>query len=292
MARVLLGKEVAQVVKDRSRKIVVELQEKNITPCLGIVRVGERPDDLYYQSSLIKVCREVGLDFRIISLDQETSQVQLENAITSFCDNKSVHGVLLFSPLPPNLDEVAARQKIIQQKDVDCLTLAAAADVFTDAPDSFAPCTAAAVMEMLHYYDIPIQGKRAVIIGRSLVVGKPLAMLLLQKNATVTICHSKTVDLPKVCREADILVAAIGQAMMINEDYVKAGQIVIDVGINPHPQKKGRICGDLDYDAIEPIVEAITPVPGGVGSITSAILIWQTVLACQRMNKKNEYRKY
>jgi methylenetetrahydrofolate dehydrogenase (NADP+)/methenyltetrahydrofolate cyclohydrolase len=286
MSKVLSGKEVAQVVKERSYKIVQELQEKKITPCLGIIRVGERPDDLYYQSGLIKVCREVGLDFRIIALDQETNQQQLENAITSFCDNKSVHGILLFSPLPSHLDEAAARAKIVKEKDVDCLTLESAADVFTDAANSFAPCTAAAVLEILKHYHIPIQGKRAVIIGRSLIVGKPLAMLLLKENATVTICHSKTVDLPSICREADILIAAIGRAMMINEAYVRPGQIAIDVGINPHPQLPDKICGDFDYEAIENIVTAITPVPGGVGSITSAILIWQTVLACQRMIKK------
>lgn len=288
MAKILSGKEVAQQVKDRSRLAVQQLQTQNIVPCLSIVRVGERPDDLYYQGGLEKVCADVGVACHITALPQDVSQQELEAALTSFSNNQAIHGILLFNPLPKHLDATAAKEKIAHPKDVDCLTTAAAADVFTDEPNSFAPCTAAAVMELLNYYNITLEGKRVTIVGRSLVVGKPLAMLMMKQNATVTICHSRTKNLPKVCQEAEILVAAIGRAMMFTKNYVQKEQIVIDVGINPHPQKEGRICGDLDYEEVEPMVNAVTPVPGGIGSITSAILIWHTIQACQRMSKTND----
>ncbi|MGI6361327.1 MAG: bifunctional 5,10-methylenetetrahydrofolate dehydrogenase/5,10-methenyltetrahydrofolate cyclohydrolase [Bacillota bacterium] len=285
MTRILYGKEVAELVKENNLQKANQLRAQNIIPRLGIIRVGERPDDLYYQKSLEKVCAAANVDCRLTPLAEKVEQTALEKAISTLSADSDVHGILLFNPLPRHLDSKKAKELISPLKDVDCLTKASAANVFTDEPESFAPCTAAAVMELLQHYQLPLAGKRVTIVGRSLVVGKPLAMLMMKENATVTICHSRTKDLPGVCREADILVAAIGKAQLIDHNYVKKGQIVIDVGINPHPHKTGHICGDLDYDNILPIVEAITPVPGGVGSVTSSILLRQTIQACQKIQQ-------
>ena len=197
---------------------------------------------------------------------------------------KDVNGILMFSPLPKHLDERKIRSLIPVEKDVDCLSLGGAAKVFTDDPTGFPPCTPTACMDMIHHYDIPIKGKKCVVVGRSLVVGKPLAMLLLREHGTVTICHSRTENLPEVCQEAEILIAAVGRAKMVNADYVKAGQIVIDVGINADPDNPGKYCGDVDYAQVEPIVERISPVPAGVGSVTTSVLCKQTIMACEMQN--------
>ena len=285
MTKILSGKEVSLSVKERCQNLAQNLNMKGINPCLAIVRVGEKADDLYYQSALEKTCQIVGLECKVFATPGNAGQNQLENILKEVSGDSAIHGILLFSPLPKDYDEKAARDLIAPKKDVDCLTMTNAAAVFTDASEGFAPCTPAAVIEMLHYYQIPIEGKRVVIIGRSLVVGKPLAMLLLKENATVTICHSRTKDLNKISQEADILIAAIGRAKMINQDYVRSGQIVIDVGINPDPLNPNKICGDLDYDTVEPIVKAITPVPGGVGSVTSSILCLHTLQAAEEATR-------
>ena len=190
----------------------------------------------------------------------------------------------MFSPLPKHLDERKIRALIPVEKDVDCLTLGGAAKVFTDDSTGLPPCTPTACMDMIHHYDIPIKGKKCVVVGRSLVVGKPLAMLLLREHGTVTICHSRTENLPAVCQEAEILVAAVGRAKMIKADYVKEGQIVIDVGINADPDNPGKYCGDVDFAEVEPIVKRITPVPAGVGSVTTSVLCKQTIMACEMQN--------
>ena len=284
MAERLTGKPVADAIKEELTKKVEALKGRNIVPKLGIVRVGARPDDLFYEGGAKKTCTAVGMESEVLEYPEDIDQAAFEKAITDVGVKKDVNGILMFSPLPKHLDERKIRSLIPVEKDVDCLSLGGAAKVFTDDPTGFPPCTPTACMDMIHHYDIPIKGKKCVVVGRSLVVGKPLAMLLLREHGTVTICHSRTENLPEVCQEAEILIAAVGRAKMVNADYVKAGQIVIDVGINADPDNPGKYCGDVDYAQVEPIVERISPVPAGVGSVTTSVLCKQTIMACEMQN--------
>ncbi|GAV25415.1 bifunctional 5,10-methylene-tetrahydrofolate dehydrogenase/5,10-methylene-tetrahydrofolate cyclohydrolase [Carboxydothermus islandicus] len=284
MAERLTGKPVADAIKEELKGRVADLKAKGIVPKLGIVRVGARSDDLYYEGGAKKTCESIGMEYEVFEYPQDIDQESFEKAITEIGARKDIHGILMFSPLPKHLNERKIRSLIPVEKDVDSLTLGSAGKVFADDPTGFPPCTPTAVMEILKYYNIPLEGKRAVVLGRSLVVGKPAAILLLRENATVTICHSRTKNLPEVCREADILVAAVGRAKMVKEDYVKPGMVVIDVGINEDPDNPGKYCGDVDFEKVEPIVDKITPVPGGVGSVTTAVLCKHTVKACEILN--------
>jgi len=284
MAERLMGKDVAAAIKEVLAAQVSEVKAKGVVPKLGIIRVGARPDDLYYEGGAKKTCESIGMDSEVFEYPEDIDQVSFEKAVKEVNERKDVNGILMFSPLPKHLQENKIRELISPEKDVDSLTLGSAAKVFVGDKTGFAPCTPQAVMEILGHFNIPIQGRKAVVLGRSLVVGKPLAMLLLGQNATVTVCHSKTQDLPGVCREADILIAAVGRAKMVKADYVKPGQVVIDVGINEDPENPGKYCGDVDYAAVESVVEKITPVPGGVGSVTTAVLCKHTVMACKMQN--------
>jgi methylenetetrahydrofolate dehydrogenase (NADP+)/methenyltetrahydrofolate cyclohydrolase len=284
MAERLTGKPVADAIKEELTQKVEALKGRNIVPKLGIVRVGARPDDLFYEGGAKKTCIAVGMESEVFEYPEDIDQAAFEKAITDVGAKKDINGILMFSPLPKHLDERKIRTLIPVEKDVDCLSLGGAAKVFTDDPTGFPPCTPTACMDMIHHYAIPIKGKKCVVVGRSLVVGKPLAMLLLREHGTVTICHSRTENLPEVCKEAEILIAAVGRAKMINADYVKAGQIVIDVGINADPDNPGKYCGDVDYAQVEPIVERISPVPAGVGSVTTSVLCKQTIMACEMQN--------
>jgi len=284
MAERLAGKAVADAIKEDLTSKIEELKAKGITPRLGIVRVGARPDDLYYEGGAKKTCEAVGMEYEVFEYPEDIDQESFEKAVIEVGSNGGIHGILMFAPLPKHLDERKIRSLIPVEKDVDSMNLDSAAKVFADDPTGFAPCTPAACMEILKYYNIPLKGKRAVVLGRSLVVGKPVAMLLLREHATVTICHSRTENLPEVCREAEILVAAVGKAKMVKADFVKSGQTVIDVGINEDPDNPGKFVGDVDYDEVEPVVEKITPVPGGVGSVTTAVLCKHTVMACEMQN--------
>jgi len=285
MAEVLKGKPVADALKaDLTKNIEALKKDKGITPKLGIIRVGARPDDLFYEGGAKKTCAAVGMDCEIFEYPEDIDQASFEKAVTDVGARKDVNGILMFSPLPKALDERKIRTLIPVEKDVDCLTTGGAAKVFTDDATGFPPCTPTACMEMLHFYDIPIKGKKCVVVGRSLVVGKPLAMLLLREHGTVTICHSRTENLPGVCQDADILIAAVGRAKMVKADFVKQGQIVIDVGINADPDRPGKYCGDVDFESVEPVVTKITPVPAGVGSVTTSVLCKQTLMACEMQN--------
>jgi methylenetetrahydrofolate dehydrogenase (NADP+)/methenyltetrahydrofolate cyclohydrolase len=279
MAEILKGKPVADAIKAELTDKIAKLKKRGTTPKLGIIRVGARPDDLYYEGGAKKTCDTTGMNYEVFEYPEDVVQNDFEQQVISIGNKKDINGILMFAPLPKSLDEKKIRSLIPVQKDVDCMNIASAGLVYADEPTAFPPCTPAACMEMLHFYNVPIKGKRCVVLGRSLVVGKPTAMLLLREHGTVTICHSRTVDLPKVCKEADILIAAIGRAKMVNADYVKKGQIVIDVGINTDPDNPGKYCGDVDFDAVEPIVDKISSVPGGVGSITTAMLCKHTVIA-------------
>ncbi len=284
MAEVLKGKPVADAIKAELTKKVEELKGRGITPKLGIIRVGARPDDLFYEGGAKKTCKAVGMESEVFEYPEDIDQASFEKAVQDIGAKKDVNGILMFSPLPKTLDERKIRALIPVEKDVDCLTIGGAAKVFTDDPTGFPPCTPTACMEMLHFYDIPIKGKKCVVVGRSLVVGKPMAMLLLREHGTVTICHSRTENLPDVCKDADILVAAVGRAKMVKGNFVSPGQIVIDVGINADPDNPGKYCGDVDFAEAEPIVEKISPVPAGVGSVTTSVLCKHTILACEMQN--------
>ncbi len=281
MAERLRGKPVADAMKEELVARIEALKERGITPKIGIIRVGANPDDLFYEGGIKKTGDGVGLAYEVFEYPEDTGQDEFEKAVLSVGADSSIHGILMFAPLPKHLDEKKIRRLIPVEKDVDCMTLGSAGKVFADDVTGFPPCTPTACMEMLKFYDIPLKGKRVTVVGRSMIVGKPVAMLLMREHATITICHSRTQNLPQVCAEADILVAAIGRAKMIGKDYVKPGQIVIDVGINADPDNPGKYCGDVDFEAVEPVVEKISPVPAGVGSVTTIVLCKHTVMACE-----------
>ena len=270
------------MLKDLEEKIR-ELKEKGRVPKLAIVRVGEREDDLSYEAGVYKRFQSVGAEVETKALAENVSQSELESCIAQLNEDERVNGVLMFRPLPGHLEEKRIKGLLKQEKDIDCLTSDNDAHLFAADGLGYAPCTPQAVMELLAYYQIPLTGKKVTIVGRSMVVGKPLAMMMLAENATVTICHTKTVDLKEECRKSDILVAAAGVPKLITDEYVRPGQIVIDVGIHVIDEK---LCGDVDYEKVAPIVEAITPVPGGVGSVTTAVLLKHTVLSAIIINSK------
>jgi len=282
MAKPLLGKEVTDALNETITKDAASLTAKGIKPALGIIRVGEREDDLSYERGAMKRCEALGLAVRRYLLPEDVTQKVLINTIREANQDPLIHGILLFRPLPEHLDEEAACQALRPEKDVDGITNGSMAGVFTGGNLGFPPCTAQACMEILKHYGIDCQGKKAVVIGRSLVVGKPAALMLLQRNATVTICHTKTQDMPAVCREAEILLVAAGKAGMVDAPYFAPGQIVIDVGI--HVNEEGRLCGDVRFEDADPVVEALTPVPGGVGMVTTSVLAGHVVEAAKRQN--------
>ena len=284
MAERLAGKAVADAMKEELSQKVAAIKAKGITPKLGIIRVGARPDDLFYEGGAKKTCESIGMAYQVFEYPADIEQAAFEKAVIEVGANKEVNGILMFAPLPKQLDEKKIRSLIPVEKDVDCMTIGSAAKVYTDDPTGFPPCTPTACMDILKFYDIPLKGKKAVVLGRSQVVGKPVAMLLLRENATVTICHSRTDNLPAVCADADVLIAAVGRAKMVKANFVKPGQVVIDVGINEDPDNPGKYCGDVDYAEVEPIVAKITPVPGGVGSVTTVVLCKQTIQACEMQN--------
>lgn len=283
MGELLKGKAVADAITLEVKSSVVELIAKNIHPKLMIVRIGERQDDLSYEKSAIKRMQSCGIECEVTALPVDISQDNFIEKLKAIDDDHSVHGILLFRPLPKQIDENMVKHIIRPGKDIDCFNPANVAKIAEGDKTGFAPCTPTAAMEILKYNNIELKGKRAVVIGRSLVVGKPMALLLLAEDATVTICHSKTSELSKVAAEADILIAAIGKARMITEDFVKRGAVVIDVGINV--DEDGKLCGDVDTEKCQERASLITPVPAGVGSVTTAVLAKHVLKACHQINK-------
>ncbi len=284
MSMLLRGAPAAAALNEKTAQLVSELREKGIVPTLAIVRLGAREDDLSYERAAVKCCAAVGIETRCISLPADISGEKLEKMLRSLSAEETVHGILLLRPLPPALDETRILRAIAPEKDVDGATEASLATVYAGTGEGFAPCTAQAVLELLDYYEIPIEGKRAVILGRSLVVGRPAAMLLLHRGATVTLCHSKTENAAEIAREADILVAATGRRESIGAAYFRAGQTVIDVGIH-YNEETQKLCGDIVFAEAESVVRAVTPVPGGVGALTTAVLAAHTAKAAARRIK-------
>ena len=280
MAKLLLGKEVTASLNEEIRKKTELLTAHHITPKLGIIRIGEREDDISYERGATKRCETLGVSYEKFLLPENASEEMVLNTIAQVNEADDIHGVLLFRPLPRHLNENKIINALAAEKDIDGITDRSMASVFLGKQGGFAPCTPSACIKILDHYGIDCTGKKAVVIGRSPVVGKPAAMMLLQKNATVTICHTKTTDMPSVVKEADIVIVAAGRAGVVGADYVREGQTIIDVGINVNAE--GKLCGDVDYAAVEPIVDAITPVPGGVGSVTTSVLVGHVVEAAMR----------
>ena len=282
MAELFKGKPVADALKEKMAADVAALKEKGITPTLAILRVGERDDDLSYERGAMKTCDSVGVAVKNVVLPADVASDTFFETLDALNNDPEVHGILMFRPLPKHLDGEKARKMLNPDKDVDGCTDYSLAGVFTNTDLGFPPCTAQAAMEILDFYGVDCKGKRAAVIGRSLVVGRPAAMMLMHKNATPTICHTRTVDTPSVVREADIVIVCAGQMQAVGKEYFREGQIVIDVGIH-YNEETQKLCGDVRFDEAEPIVAAISPVPGGVGSVTTCVLVSHVVEAAKRI---------
>ena len=290
MAKHLLGKEVTAAMNEKLQQRVAALKEKGVTPKLAIVRCGENPSDLSYEKGATSRAELIGVDVVKFLLPEDVTKEALIEQIEAINADDSIHGCLMFRPLPKHLkaDQDEICNHLAACKDIDSMTDLSNAGVFMGKKLGFAPCTPQACMEILDYYGIDCKGKNAVVIGRSLVVGKPAAMMLMGKNATVTVCHTKTVNTAEICKGADIIVSAAGVLNSLTADFVRPGQIVIDVSINWDANKPnakgglGGIAGDAKFDEVEPIVDAITPVPGGVGSVTTSVLMKHVVEAAER----------
>lgn len=283
MAKLLKGKDVVENLNGKLSEKVNELNTKGINPTLAILRVGEKADDLSYERGAIKRCQLVGVDVKVVALPIDVTEEEFFDTLDKLNNDITIHGILMFRPLPRHIDEAKARNMLSPAKDVDGSTDLSLAGVFTNTKLGFSPCTAEAAMEILKYYNIPLSGKKVAVIGRSLVIGRPIAMLLMHENATVTICHTKTVDVPGITKNADIVVVASGQMESVGADYLREGQTVIDVGISWNSEKN-KLCGDVKIEEAEGIVDAITPVPGGVGGVTTSILVKHVIEAAIRQN--------
>lgn len=281
MAELLRGAPVAAAVTKDVADRAARLAAAGVTPRLALVRVGERPDDLAYERGAEKRCKAAGVAVEHRVLPADCGQDALEETLRELGADDAVHGILLFRPLPEHFDEPAACAAVPAEKDVDAATPASLLATLSGKGTGFAPCTAEAVVALLDHYGVPLDGADVTVVGRSLVIGRPLAALLLTRNATVTTCHTHTRNLAACCRRADVVVAAAGSARMLGAGCVRAGQVVVDVGIN-WDESAGRLVGDVDLDAVAPLVAAATPVPGGIGSITTAILARHVVEAAER----------
>ncbi len=269
---------VKQIAADAALQ-VEELKKKGIEPKLAVVRVGEREDDLSYERGLLKCFDAVGALVESVVFPLDVTQEELEAGIKKLNEDDKVHGILVFRPLPKHLDEEVIKEMVTEMKDVDCMGSANTAHVFAQDGKGHAPCTPQAVIEMLDFYGYDLTGKKAVVVGRSMVVGKPLAQMLLKKNATVTICHTKTADLRAEVKAADFVFACAGVAKMLDASYISEGQVVIDVGINV---MDGKLCGDVDYESVSEIAAAATPVPGGVGTVTTSVLLKHVLVSAMQ----------
>ncbi|MCE5236558.1 MAG: bifunctional 5,10-methylenetetrahydrofolate dehydrogenase/5,10-methenyltetrahydrofolate cyclohydrolase [Clostridiaceae bacterium] len=280
MAHLLKGAPVVEAMNEAIGREAAMLKECGVIPALAIVRVGEREDDISYERGATKRCEKAGVEVRSIALAADTSQDDLIRVIEELNRDEKVHGVLLFRPLPKHIDDDAVRNVLAPEKDVDGITDLSLAGVFANTDTGYSPCTPQACMEIFEHYGIDLKGKKAVVIGRSLVVGKPAAMMLLARNATVTVCHTRTADMPAICREAEVLIVSAGRAGILDKSYLAPGQIVIDVGI--HVKEDGSLCGDVKFEDADAIAEAVTPVPGGVGTVTTSVLVKHVVEAAKK----------
>lgn len=286
MGEKMLGMPVAKALDEKTIKIVEKCKNKGITPTLAIIRVGERKDDLAYEKSAIKRCEKVGIKVINIILANDCTQEELLSKIKKAGDDENIHGILLMRPLPKHLNEYEACEAVPAAKDVDGITKGSMAAVYSaknlsQIENGFAPCTARSVLEILHYYNVNLEGKKVIIVGRSLVIGKPVSMLLLGENATTVICHSYTKDLVNEVQSGDIVVVAIGKAEFMGKEAFMNNAVVVDVGIN-YSDEKQKLVGDVRTDEVIDRVSKITPVPNGVGSVTTSVLAYHTALAADK----------
>ncbi len=281
MAIIIDGKAVSAATREAIKNEVAELKEKGVTPGLAVIIVGDDPASRVYVNNKKKACADLGMLSEEYALPAETTNEELLGLINELNGRKDINGILCQLPLPRHLDEKAVINAIAPEKDVDAFHPINVGGIMT-GDYSFLPCTPAGVMQMLKHYDIQTAGKHCVVIGRSNIVGKPMAMLMLHANATVTICHSRTANLAEECKRADILIAAVGKPKFVTPDMVKEGAVVIDVGMDR--DENGKLCGDVDFDAVEPICGAISPVPGGVGPMTISMLMRNTLTAAKLQN--------
>lgn len=283
MSLVLKGAPVVAAMNEANAARCAKLKAAGVVPTLAVVRVGEREDDLSYEKGVMARCAKVGVEVKQFLLPADAAQDELLDVIAKINADDKIHGCLLFRPLPKQFDDRTVRAALAPEKDIDGITDGSLAGVFTNTAVGYPPCTAQACLEILKHYNVPLSGKRAVVVGRSLVVGKPAAMMLDKENATVTLCNSRTQNLPEVCREADVVVVAMGKIGAIGAEHLREGQVVVDVGI--HVNEEGRLCGDVRFAEAEPVVEAITPVPGGVGTVTTSVLVSHVVEAAAKAAK-------
>lgn len=282
MAILLKGLPVANALTEKLIEKCKTLKQNGVVPTLAIVRVGEREDDISYERGALKRCEKIGIAVKQFILSTDASEKEVLDTIVSINKDSSIHGCLMFRPLADKGIEEKVCSLLSPSKDVDCMTSGSLAGVFSGSGEGFPPCTAQAVVELLKHYDISLEGKNVVVIGRSLVIGKPVSIMLQSENATVTMCHTRTRDLSNVCKSADILVVAAGRFGVVDETFVSKDQIVIDVGINVDDE--GNLCGDVNFDKVEPVVSAISPVPGGVGSVTTAVLAKHVIKAAEALS--------
>lgn len=287
-AQLMLGKDTAAAIKAELDKEIECLKARGIMPRLDIIRVGEKPEDLAYEKGASKRFEMLGIELRVNELPEDVTEEEFEKTITTLNEDPLVHGILIFRPLPPALDEDRIEGLIAPGKDVDCMSPVNIAKVMT-GEEGFAPCTAEAAIEIGERSGIDFDGKNVTVIGRSMVVGRPLAMMLLRKNATVTICHSHSADIAESCLGADVVISAAGHAGLVTADMVRDGACVIDVGINVG--QDGKLTGDVDFDAVSERAAKITPVPGGVGGVTTSILARHVVLAARSVNNWHNIRR-
>lgn len=284
-SKLLKGKPVADCLTENVIKDVEKLKNRGIVPKLAILKVGNREDDEAYQRGAINRCKKCGIDADVVELDSNCTQEEYIVALEELNNNESVHGILCFRPLPKHINEEVIENLIHPEKDVDCFSPVNMAKIMFGDDTAYPPCTPMGVIEIINYYGIDIRGKNIAVLGRSLVVGKPLSILLMNRDATVTVCHSKTEDIEKIAESNDIIISCMGRAKMVNEDFVNSKSIVIDVGINF--DEEGNMCGDADFDNILDKVERITPVPGGVGAVTTSVLASHVVRACKNISNLN-----
>ncbi len=281
MAEILKGNVVTAQIKENMKKDIEELKKVGKVPTLAIVRLGSNPDDVSYERSIIKNCDAIGINSRVIEKELEFTTEELIELMDKLNNDSEVSGILVFRPLPKHIDEGKIREAISPEKDVDCMHPANLGKIFEGDMTGFQPGTPKAAMEVLLFNEVPLEGANVVVVNRSMVVGKPLLMMLLEKNATVTVCHSRTKNLPEITKNADIVVTALGRAKMFDEKYFNENSVIIDVGMSVDDD--GKLSGDVDFPNVSENVKMITPVPGGVGGITTSVLLSQVVLACKRM---------
>lgn len=282
MGEVIKGKPVADKISEELVKEIEVLKGQGIEPKLTIVRVGARPDDLAYERGALGRCSKVGIITEVKELPEDITQDDFVKELEKLNQDKAVNGILIFRPLPEQLDESVIKYVISPEKDIDCLSPVNVGKMTEGDKTGFPPCTPTAVMEILKFYGVELQGKDCAIIGASMVVGKPTALLLLNENATISVCHIFTKDSAKVASQAEVVVVGVGVPRLVKENWIAKGAVVIDVGINVDAE--GNLCGDVDFDGVKDKASMITPVPGGVGSVTTSILAKHVVKACKLQN--------